>query len=554
MPTASIGKLAVELVLNTGGFTYGMQKAGRDLRKFSADAQHMGMALTTAGGAIFGVLGAAIQRFTSYGDEIHDMAQRMGIGTKALSSLGYMATLTGADIEQIGIGIKRMSTVLVEASEDSKEAAEALAKLGLSATEVMKMQPDVAFRKIGQAITALPDPFSRAAAAVKIFGRSGTALLPLFNLGAEGMQTLTKHAERLGIVLGEEAAAKADMLADAWQNLKFGIIGLSKAIVDSLGSFDDLNEKITLSFQRVREWIQANENLIATLPRIAALITITGGAFLAAGAAAKVFAFALTPAGVIGLAIAGIGVLAYAIHDLFKYFREGREMEREYLARPIEEMAAYFDGLADAAKRNEQAVSSMWDEIARHAAAVPTPEVLPGKRVSDLATTAAAKLPMERIASLQKRQAGATVEIAKYYAKLKDLRVELEKVPEAQDTIISKMRDTGRYLDDLIFTRQEDANEIERLIKLQEELGLATEKTALKKVEKLSFTAPSAKELGTVEAYSAMVQPTYKAMSRGLSDITGNTAKTNKLLEETNRILGDALNTDEDVIAEIGDY
>jgi hypothetical protein len=73
-----------------------------------------------------------------------------------------------------------MQRAIAEATTGSGPAAEALQKLGLSASELSAQSPDQAFNAIGAALSGITNPTERAATAMDIFGKSGGKLLTLF--------------------------------------------------------------------------------------------------------------------------------------------------------------------------------------------------------------------------------------------------------------------------------------------------------------------------------------------------------------------------------------
>jgi len=108
----------------------------------------------------------------------------------------------------------RMTRTLGAAKNGSAEAADTFARLGLDIMQLSSMSPVEQFNAIAAAIAAIPDPALRAAEATRIFGKEGVALLPVFNEGADAVTRLMAEAERLGIVLSADEAAKVAAMND----------------------------------------------------------------------------------------------------------------------------------------------------------------------------------------------------------------------------------------------------------------------------------------------------------------------------------------------------
>ena len=104
---------------------------------------------------------------------------------------------------------------------------DALAALGLSVEQLQGLNPEEQFFMLANALAKVENASERAALAQRIFGRSGTELLPLFAKGAAGMEALRQQARDLGIVMSGEAAAGAADFKDAQNELKAAISGVA---------------------------------------------------------------------------------------------------------------------------------------------------------------------------------------------------------------------------------------------------------------------------------------------------------------------------------------
>ena len=154
-------------------------------------------------------------------DATQDLAERTGMGVESLQALQFAAKLSG--VENVTTAVQKLGLAIGQAAESGN--MEAFTRLGLNFQELQSMAPEDQFRAISFAIAALPSEAERAAAAVKIFGRSGVELLPLFN---KNLAEAEARARRLGIVLSEQqVGAIADMndSLDVVRKTFDGIIG-----------------------------------------------------------------------------------------------------------------------------------------------------------------------------------------------------------------------------------------------------------------------------------------------------------------------------------------
>ena len=194
----------------------------------------MGIAAIAAGTAVLLVFKKMVKQYVETGDMIHKMALRTGFAATTLSELAYAADISGADITMLEKGVKKMSKTIVDASYGLETYLRVFRSLGLDVKDLMKLTPEEQFLKIGGAIADMENQTLKTAAAVDVFGRAGTMLLPFFKEGSEGIAKLREEAHTLGIIFDEEAAAKAAKLKDAQTALKGSVQGLSIAILNDL--------------------------------------------------------------------------------------------------------------------------------------------------------------------------------------------------------------------------------------------------------------------------------------------------------------------------------
>lgn len=235
------GAIVSQLTLDRSKFSASMkvvQKQTRALggwvKKNSAQFKRMGIVAAAAGAAVLVVFKKMVKQYVETGDMIHKMALRTGFAATTLSELAYAADISGADLTMLEKGVKKMSKTIVDASYGLETYLRVFRSLGLDIEDLMKLTPEEQFLKIGAAIADMENQTLKTAAAVDVFGRAGTMLLPLFAEGAEGIAKLREEAHRLGIIFDEEAAAKAAALKDAQTSLTGSVKGLSIAILNDL--------------------------------------------------------------------------------------------------------------------------------------------------------------------------------------------------------------------------------------------------------------------------------------------------------------------------------
>jgi hypothetical protein len=170
------------------------------------------------------------------------MAARMGIGTRELQEFQHAARDTGVNLEALETGIRNLSRNLDEAANDSAQAREAFARLGVSWRDSMGNVRDVVdvLNDVADSLN-LKTQAERAALAVQLFGRSGTQLIPLLKEGSKGMAALRAETQQLGQVLSDDALKALDDMQDSFDKATNSIkVGFMKAVVEAKPVLDGI--------------------------------------------------------------------------------------------------------------------------------------------------------------------------------------------------------------------------------------------------------------------------------------------------------------------------
>lgn len=250
-----------------------LESFGARIEKVGKQIGDMGKKFMLAGGIITGAIMGATMKFAAAADALEEMSMRTGISTQKLQELAFIARRAGGDLGTVENLVRRMQMSLVQGGK-------AFEQLGLSIAELLAMNPEQQFTAVATAIASIEDPTQRAGLAMAIFGREGTALLPMFEGGVAGMAALTQKAHELGFVMGDEAVKKGAALADSLDELKMAFEGLGNAIGAST-SFKDLIEQLTGVIAKVTEWAKANPELVTTILKVGVALIGAGGLLFA---------------------------------------------------------------------------------------------------------------------------------------------------------------------------------------------------------------------------------------------------------------------------------
>lgn len=351
------GKAFVELFADDGPLQKTLKKSETTLKAWGKSVSSAGKSLLALGGASLAPLAGSLKVFADMGSEMNDMSARTGVSVEALSTLGFAAKQTGADAATLEGGMRKMSKTLSAADDESKKSLTSLAKLGLELGDLQGKSPDEQFRLIGERLAQISDPTKKAAAAMEIFGKSGTQLLPMFAEGAAGLAEMEARARELGLEMSSKDAAAADTFGDKldelWGVIKMGAFQVGAALAPAMQQFVDVATTVIV---KSTAWLKENKALVVTVAAVAAGIAAAGaaliglGAVLTAGATALGAIAALLGAIVspVGLVIASLSALGYS----FIMFTETGQQALGWLMDKFNELKTdalkAFGGIADA--------------------------------------------------------------------------------------------------------------------------------------------------------------------------------------------------------------
>ena len=267
---ASLGDLVVNLVADSTRMAKGLREGQAALNAFAA---------TTAAMAT-----ASVYRFVAVGDAFNDMATRTGIAVESLSALSYAAKLSDTSAEGLQSSLFKMAKFLDGVRSGSSEAALTLRELGLSTSQMLAAAPEQQFAMFADAIKSIQDPSLRVAAAMKVFGKGASEIIPLLLEGSSGINAMVEEANRLGVVMTGETAAAAAATADSIDRLT--------------AAFDAASVQVGAVFAPVVEGVAnalaflagSNREVIQTFALAAVGITAVIGAFKAVTLATQAYA------------------------------------------------------------------------------------------------------------------------------------------------------------------------------------------------------------------------------------------------------------------------
>ena len=194
-----------------------IDRLGNSMQGVQGKVKNLKMAvggLSTA----FKALGAALAvgafaRYTQNALELADavgkLSTRTGIAANKLFAFQNAAELADVSNEQLTTGLLQLSKNMLEAARGTETYAAAFRGLGvqLRGADGQLRSADDVFADIADRFEDLPDGATKAAVAMRLFGRSGAQLIPLLNGGSEALGQFT-------FALSDEFTEKAQLFND----------------------------------------------------------------------------------------------------------------------------------------------------------------------------------------------------------------------------------------------------------------------------------------------------------------------------------------------------
>ena len=364
----SLGALVTKFGADTRGFDSGVNRVKGGLSGIGAGAAALlnpvtaGFAAIVAGAASAGI---AVYSFAGRIADlagIADKAAQTGLSGSFLQQMAYAADQSGVSAETLTGGVKRLAIAIGQASSSSDAAAKKFTDIGISLTELQGLSPEQQFLRVAEQIGKIPTAAGRAAAAVKVFGKSSIEMTTLFRGGLNDINKLLGDAAALGIGINDAGLAKAAEADDAIQKMKasFGAmmdqvaVGLAPAFTAVSEEVAKLIAPVTLlfaQFNQLDDKFQFTADLLSAAFDVATeTIKAKWGAMLT------------------GI-IASAQDAALAIADLMNPVKQGRKLGQALGLLGIRPAAAKEDGLGAAQKR----LGDVWAQMNKGGAvAAPT--------------------------------------------------------------------------------------------------------------------------------------------------------------------------------------
>lgn len=196
-------------------------------------------------------------------DQLVRVADRTGLTTTEVQKLQFIAKQSGNSLDELTGAVSRLQNNLVTGD---KGAIAAVKALGINLAQLRAATPFDQMEQIATAIAKIPDPATRAAIAMDLFGRTGAAILP----------TLIADFQRLGNeapIMSDKTVRALDDAGDALNKFQMQLK------VWAAESFNFAGRLYDMYIGAVRRGTAAGLDAVATLLEMTAKLPGMGALF-----------------------------------------------------------------------------------------------------------------------------------------------------------------------------------------------------------------------------------------------------------------------------------
>lgn len=230
---AEIEGLTVRIGADTSGFDSGVKSTTASLGKLTSLAAPAAKAIAAIGVAAAAAT-AAVAALTMAGmrelDTQIKLARQLDGTQGALRGLQLAAGDAGISAGEMNSALQRMSAALGEARTGTGNAADALKRLGLSASELSRMDIDERMATIADRMRDMGLSGDQAARMLRELGIRNTALINLMRQGGDAIRGATQEIKDYGLAIDSVDAATIEAANDAMSRIGLVVESVRNAL------------------------------------------------------------------------------------------------------------------------------------------------------------------------------------------------------------------------------------------------------------------------------------------------------------------------------------
>lgn len=258
---ATVGTVFIDVKADTTHLFEGMKKAQTQMKQVGESAKDL--AKVFGGLVIADFLKNQIKQSLDFADSLNKLSQKTGISADGLYSLNAAAKLSDVNFED-------MSKSLSKFSKSIGENSSTFDTLGISIKNndgTLKNSFDL-LGELSNKFSDMPDGASKATLAMQLFGKSGTAMIPLLNGGRDALKEFSG-------VMSNDIAKSAERFNDSTTRLGLSIQGV---FVQAIGDYLPTLDKLSKTFE---DMSKSSSSLAIKTEVLRGIYDITSSSFYA---------------------------------------------------------------------------------------------------------------------------------------------------------------------------------------------------------------------------------------------------------------------------------
>lgn len=211
----------------------GEDQSGPAFKTAEASLAELGSLVAGLGGALGtgGLLAglAAIEKSAAEAAlQMDKLAQKVGASVPFLAEMSYAAKMVGVEQDSLASSLKFLDRAIAEATNGNQKYRDAFKGLGVAFADAhgqARPLQDV-FMDLVRVFSQAADGPNKVAYQLRLLGRAGNELAPVFNLGVEGLKKVGDELMSLNGVPTAENIKQAHAMEEAWVRFGAALRGL----------------------------------------------------------------------------------------------------------------------------------------------------------------------------------------------------------------------------------------------------------------------------------------------------------------------------------------
>lgn len=245
--SGELGRLVLQFAADVAGFQSDLGRVERAAAKSAKEtAAAFDKAFDGVKASIKGVAAGLVAAFTidafkefikgsiDAGDALQELSDKVGVGVKELAELKFVSEQNGGSVDTLASAIKKLSKVQTDALGGNEKLADTFAALGVGLDDLSEKGSDQVFVQLADGFAKIEDAALRVATAQKLFGKSGSELIPILAQGSEAIRQQSAEFGRLAGTMSESTTQGFAEFNDQLAKLETAATGLGTQLATAL--------------------------------------------------------------------------------------------------------------------------------------------------------------------------------------------------------------------------------------------------------------------------------------------------------------------------------